>query len=128
LSLKRARLWSVKSYIEAHLSDPDLTLSKIAAQNGISLRYLHQLFRPMNMSVTEWLRLRRLQRCYELLASPRHAARSITEIAYSMGFSSSSHFSNLFRAEFGVRPSDIRRATFLPGPSKKTPPFADGTA
>ena len=128
LNLKRARLRSVKSYIEAHLSDPDLSLRKIAVQNGISLRYLHQLFRPLNMSVTEWLRLRRLQHSYELLASPRHAARSITEIAYSMGFNSSSHFSNLFRAEFGVRPSDVRRATLPPGPSTRPSPIADGTA
>jgi AraC-like DNA-binding protein len=127
-NLKLARLRSVKSYIEAHLSDPDLTLRRIAAQNGISLRYLHQLFRPTNMSVTEWLRLRRLQHSYDLLASPRHAARSITEIAYSMGFSSSSHFSNLFRAEFGVRPSDVRGTAFPPGPSSKASPIADGTA
>jgi AraC-like DNA-binding protein len=80
------------------------------------------------MSVTEWLRLRRLQHSYDLLASPRHAARSITEIAYSMGFSSSSHFSNLFRAEFGVRPSDVRGTAFPPGPSSKASPIADGTA
>jgi AraC-like DNA-binding protein len=88
----------VKSYIDAHLSDPDLSLGKIAEKNGISLRYLHQLFRPIHMSVSEWVRMRRLQRCYDLLTSPLHLTRSITEIAYSMGFSSSSHFSNLFRA------------------------------
>jgi AraC-like DNA-binding protein len=50
-----------------------------------------------DMYVSEWLRLRRLQRCYDLLPSPQNATRSITEIAYSMGLSSSSHFSNLFR-------------------------------
>jgi len=107
-SVQRARLRSVKAYIEANLSDPNLSLAMIAKQNGISLRYLHQLFRLTDMSVSEWLRLRRLQRCSDLLASPRNANRSITEIAYSMGFSSSSHFSNLFRAQFNVRPSDVR--------------------
>lgn len=109
--LQRARLRSVKAYIDAHLSDPNLSLEGIAKKNGISLRYLHQLFRLTDMSASEWLRLRRLQRCHELLASERHATQSITEIAYSMGFSSSSHFSNLFRAQFGVRPSDVRGAT-----------------
>jgi len=107
-SVQRARLRSVKAFIDAHLSDPDLSLGLIAKKNGISLRYLHQLFRQADMSASEWLRLRRLQRSYELLSSPRHAAQSITEIAYSMGFNSSSHFSNLFRAQFGVRPSDVR--------------------
>jgi len=114
-SVQRARLRSVKAFIDAHLSDPDLSLGLIAKKNGISLRYLHQLFRQADMSASEWLRLRRLQRSYELLSSPRHAAQSITEIAYSMGFNSSSHFSNLFRAQFGVRPSDVRGASAVPG-------------
>ena len=107
-SVQRARLRSVKAYIEANLGEPNLSLATIARQNGISLRYLHQLFRLTDMSVSGWLRLRRLQRCHDLLTSPRNANRSITEIAYSMGFSSSSHFSNLFRAQFHVRPSDVR--------------------
>ena len=107
-SVQKARLRSVKAYIDAHLSDPDLSLSDIARNNGISLRYLHYLFRQTEMSASEWMRLRRLQRSYDLISSSRCAAQSITEIAYSMGFNSSSHFSNLFRAQFGMRPSDVR--------------------
>jgi AraC-like DNA-binding protein len=107
-SVQRARLRSIQTYMEANLGDPNLSLSAVAQQNGISLRYLHLLFRHAKMSASEWMRLRRLQLCHELLTSPQHADRSITEIAYSLGFSSSSHFSNLFRAEFKVRPSDVR--------------------
>jgi len=109
-SVQGARLRSVKSYIEANLGDPNLSLTTIARRNGISLRYLHHLFRLEDMSASEWLRLRRLQRCHDLLTAPQQAHQSITEIAYSMGFSSSSHFSNLFRAHFKVRPSDVRGA------------------
>jgi AraC-like DNA-binding protein len=116
ISVRRARLRSVKNYIDAHLSDPRLSLSKIAEKNGISLRYLHLLFRPTDMSVSEWVRMRRLQRCYDLLTSPLHRTQSVTEIAYAMGFSSSSHFSNLFRAHFGLRPSDVRASPRGPGP------------
>jgi AraC-like DNA-binding protein len=108
MTVRRARLRSVKAYIDRHLSDPTLSLATIAKQNGISLRYLHQLFRLTDISASEWMRLRRLERCYDLLNSPDHATQSITDIAYSMGFSSSSHFSNLFRAQFGIRPSDVR--------------------
>jgi AraC-like DNA-binding protein len=111
-SVQQARLQSVKAYIEANLGDPDLSPAVIAKDNGISLRYLHHLFRLAEMSVSEWVRLRRLQRCHDLLTSPHAADRSITEIAYSMGFSSSSHFSNLFRARFNLRPSDIRGASY----------------
>jgi AraC-like DNA-binding protein len=110
--VQRARLRSVKSYIEANLGDPNLSLTTIARNNGISVRYLHHLFRLVDMSASEWLRLRRLQRCHDLLIAPQHAHQSITEIAYSMGFSSSSHFSNLFRTHFNMRPSDVRGAAF----------------
>jgi AraC-like DNA-binding protein len=114
-SIQLARLGSIKAYIESNLGDPNLSLATIAKQNGVSLRYLHQLFRLTDASVSEWLRFRRLQECYDLLMSPRHANQSITEIAYSMGFSSSSHFSNLFRAQFNARPSDVRGASVAPG-------------
>ena len=117
--MQRARLRSVKAYIDAHLGDANLSLGAIAKKNGISLRYLHQLFRQTDMSASEWLRLRRLERSYDLLASPQQAAHSITEIAYSMGFNSSSHFSNLFRAQFGVRPSDVRGTSVAAGLHRK---------
>jgi AraC-like DNA-binding protein len=122
--VQRIRLRSVKAYIDANLSDPNLSLGRIAKENGISLRYLHQLFRPTDMSASEWLRMRRLQRCYDLLSSPAHAARSITEIAYSMGFSSSSHFSNLFREQFALRPSDVRGASVTPISARHDSPLA----
>jgi AraC-like DNA-binding protein len=127
-TLQQARLRSVKAYIDAHLSDPNLSLLTIARKNDISLRYLHQLFRQMDMTASEWLRLRRLQRCYDLLASPEYGTRSITEIAYSTGFNSSSHFSNLFRAQFGVRPSDVRGSPVEACLSRRTPLLIDGAA
>ena len=61
-SVQLARLGSIKAYIESNLGDPNLSLATIAKQNGISLRYLHQLFRLTDTSVSEWLRFRRLQR------------------------------------------------------------------
>ena len=109
--VQSGRLLLVKNYIDEHLGDPDLSLTDIAKKNGISLRTLHQLFQPMGMSASEWLRTRRLQRCYDMLTSARHDERSITEIAYSAGFNSSSHFSNLFREQFGLRPSDVRKTS-----------------
>ena len=113
--VQSGRLLLVKNYIDEHLGDPDMSLADIAKRNGISLRTLHQLFQPMGMSASEWLRTRRLQRCYDMLTSARHDEKSITEIAYSAGFNSSSHFSNLFREQFGLRPSDVRRTSAAAG-------------
>lgn len=108
-SVRRARLRSIKAFIDENLSNPSLSLALIAKRMDVSLSYLHRLFKDSGGSASEWIWLRRLQRCYEMITLAEHAQTSITDIAYSMGFSSSSHFSNLFRETFGIRPSDLRR-------------------
>ena len=67
---QQARLRSVKDWIEEHLADPDLSPEKIARSNGMSLRHLHYLFRLTDMSVSEWILDRRLQRCYDRADAP----------------------------------------------------------
>lgn len=108
-AVQQARLRSVKAWIEDHLTDPDLSLEKIAKNNGISLRYLHYLFRLTDMSASEWIWDRRLQRCYDVLTRADLNHLSVTEVAYRLGFNSSSHFSTVFRRKFGIRPSDLRK-------------------
>ncbi|WP_316161013.1 MULTISPECIES: AraC family transcriptional regulator [unclassified Bradyrhizobium] len=106
---QKARLRSVKAWIEEHLTDHDLSLEKIARNNGVSLRHLHYLFRLTDMSVSEWILDRRLQRSYDMLTRLEQRALSVTEVAYQLGFSSSSHFSTVFRRKFGHSPSELRR-------------------
>ena len=108
-TVQKVRLRSVKAWIEEHLADPDLSLEKVAKNNGISLRHLHYLFRLTDMSVSEWIWDRRLQRCYDAFTRAELRPLSVTEVAYQLGFSSSSHFSTAFRRKFGISPSDLRR-------------------
>jgi AraC-like DNA-binding protein len=108
-AVQRARLRSVKAWIEEHLADPDLSLEKVAKHNGISLRHLHYLFKLTDMSASEWIWDRRLQRSYDVLTQPELVDSSITEVAYRVGFNSSSHFSTAFRRKFGIRPSDVKK-------------------
>lgn len=105
-SVKKARLRSVQQWIEDHLSEPNLSLERIAAANGMSLRYLHVLFEPCEMSASEWIWNRRLQLAYDGLA--RGDGRSITSIAFDHGFNSSAHFSTMFRHKYGISPRDVR--------------------
>jgi AraC-like DNA-binding protein len=109
--VQKAKLHTIKAYIEHNITNPVLSLSSIAKANGISLRYLHYLFRQEDMSPSDWIWNRRLMRCYNLLATTQGMDKSVTDIAYASGFSSSSHFSAMFKAKFGVRPSDLRRQT-----------------
>jgi AraC-like DNA-binding protein len=106
---QKARLRSVKAWIEEHLADPDLSLEKIAKSNGVSLRHLHYLFRLTDLSVSEWILDRRLLRCHDALIRPELRSSSVTEVAYRFGFRSSSHFSTVFRRKFGHSPSELRR-------------------
>ncbi|MGF7162475.1 AraC-like DNA-binding protein [Rhodoligotrophos appendicifer] len=104
-SVQQARLRSVKHWIETHLSDPNLTLERIANANGMSLRYLHRLFERDEMSASEWIWDRRLQLCYDQIA--KADGRSITSIAFENGFNSSAHFSTMFRRKYGVAPREV---------------------
>jgi AraC-like DNA-binding protein len=106
---QKARLRSVKAWIEEHLADPDLSLEKIARSNGVSLRHLHYLFRLTDLSASEWILDRRLLRCHDALVRPELRSLSVTEVAYRFGFRSSSHFSTVFRRKFGHSPSELRR-------------------
>jgi AraC-like DNA-binding protein len=42
-----------------------------------------------------------------------HGGKTVTDVAFSWGFSSSSHFSRVFRKYFGVVPSSIHKAQHL---------------
>jgi AraC-like DNA-binding protein len=102
-------LMRVKAYIEANLADPELSVERIAYACSISVRALHRHFaeHPAG-SVSRYLWERRLIRCAEVLRDPNQAHRSITDVFLSYGFSSSSHFSRLFKDQFGVPPVRYR--------------------
>jgi AraC-like DNA-binding protein len=104
-TVRKARLLSVQNWIEAHIGEHDLTLERIAVANGVSLRHLHVLFEEGEMTASEWIWSRRLQLAYDRLACGDR--RSITALAYDLGFNSSSHFSTLFRRKYGISPRDL---------------------
>ena len=108
-------LMRVKAYIEANLADPELSVEQIAQACSISLRVLHRHFAedPAG-SASRYLWKRRLIRCAEALRDPSQAHRSITDVCFSHGFSSSSHFSRLFKDQFGVPPVHYRVGLAFP--------------
>ncbi|MEM6683748.1 MAG: helix-turn-helix domain-containing protein [Pseudomonadota bacterium] len=107
-AFKRALLSRVQEYIIANLSDPDLGPQKIAETFNFSPRYLHRLFSEFDITVSDWIKKRRLQRSFNELQDSRFAAQSITQIALKNGFNDSSGFSRAFKAEFGISPRSAR--------------------
>lgn len=98
----------VKAYIAANLQDPLLSLDRIAIAIGCSKRYLHKLFSAEAETLNSYIWHARLERIRQDLADPRLLGRSITEIAFTWGFNSSTHFSRSFRERYGVSPRSFR--------------------
>jgi len=101
----------VKIYVRSHLRDPDLTIDRIAAALSCSKRYLHMCFADEGLSITEFIWSERLDRCRRELEQPPAPGRTITDVAFSWGFNSSSHFSRLFKKRFGAPPSRSRHCS-----------------
>ncbi|MFF4623423.1 helix-turn-helix domain-containing protein [Nonomuraea jabiensis] len=99
----------IRDFIELHLSDPDLSPESIASAHHISVRSLHKLFRSEGVTVSQWVRQRRLESCQrELASASRHL--TVAAVARRWGFASHSHFSRAFRVAYGVAPSEWQRA------------------
>lgn len=102
------RLHAVQAWIDAHLGDPSLSPARIAAASFISPRSLHRLFEAEGISVSAWVRDRRLEGCRRDLADPAQAGRTIAEIARGWGWSDAAGFSRRFRVAYGCAPSALR--------------------
>jgi AraC family transcriptional activator of tynA and feaB len=94
-----------QAFINEHLRDPDLSIDQISAELRCTKRYLHMLFSERGMTVSDYIWQARLQHCRQELEA--QGGKTITDVAFSWGFSSSSHFSRVFRIYFGIVPSSI---------------------
>ncbi|PCH74823.1 MAG: DNA-binding protein [Rhodobacteraceae bacterium] len=113
--VRAAHLTRVERFIRANLKHPDLSPGFIAAGCGISTRYLHDLFRDVNGTVSQHIRDQRLIAARDRLAAS--GSVRIADVAYRFGFSDQAQFSRLFKARFGVTPSDFQRQPAMRHPT-----------
>lgn len=107
----------VGALIEERLADPGLSPTGIADAHHISLRYLYRIFEAQQSTVSSWIRSRRLYHCRQDLADPALLARPVSAVGARWGFADATHFARVFKAEFGVTPTEYRRlCTDGPGP------------
>lgn len=103
---RNARLNTVLDHIRRELHCPALSPVTAAASLGISLRTLHDVFRPMGTSFGRHVRAARLEHCRQaLLANPR---RPVADICREAGFRSLSSFYRAFHDAFGISPNHLR--------------------
>ncbi len=108
--LRAARLHAIKAAILASLGEQGLSLTAIAAQHGLSSRYVQALFESDGATFSQFILAERLARVHRMLCDPLQMNRSISAIAYDAGFGDLSHFNRAFRRRYGATPSDIRAA------------------
>jgi AraC-like DNA-binding protein len=108
--LRAARQSAILQEIERNSSNPALNAKRIAAELGITPRYVHLLLEETGRSFQEHVLTKRLEMSEALLRDPLRHKSKISEIAAEAGFADLSYFNRVFRRHFGATPSDIREA------------------
>ncbi len=73
------------------------------------------MFETAGLSVCDFIRSARLDRCRRDLIDPAFADQSISAIASRWGLPSAPHFSRLFRKAYGCSPREFRRTAAVAG-------------
>ena len=93
-------------YIEANCIGP-LTVGEIADVACLSLAHFSRVFRATTgETVWAYVQRRRGERAMEMLQG---TDLPISEVAYSLGFSSQAHLTRCFKNQFGATPGQVRQ-------------------
>jgi AraC-like DNA-binding protein len=110
--LRAARLDAVKSDIIDHLGDEGLSVADLARRHRVTPRYVHMLFEAEGRTFSEYVVEQRLAHAHRMLTDARFAGRTVSAIAFEVGFGNLSYFNRVFRRRYGATPSDVREAAW----------------
>ena len=100
-------LQRLNQLIEQRLSSPDLNVSLLATELGVSRSSLFAKVKALtNATPNELIQLVRLRRAAQLLSD---GTRQVSEVCYTVGFSNPSYFAKCFQKQYGVRPADYHK-------------------
>ncbi|MFT3822824.1 MAG: AraC family transcriptional regulator [Chitinophagaceae bacterium] len=106
LQMKKPVKTDLAEVVEANFANP-VSIEQLAYLSGRSLAGFKRDFSTMyNMAPSEWIRIKRLHKAKETL---ENTTLPILDICYMMGFENPSHFSRIFKAQFGITPSSLRQ-------------------
>ncbi len=93
--------------VEARLDDSNLSIDDLASDMNLSRVQLYRKVKSITgSSPVELLRTARLNRAYQLLIT---TDKSVSEVAYIVGFTAPSYFTKCFKEEYGMVPGDVRK-------------------
>jgi AraC-like DNA-binding protein len=99
--------------IKHRFADPDISPREVAAETGISLRYLQKLFTVRGSTCGRYISSLRLDHAAHLIErrALTKTGQPLSEIAYACGFRDYTHFARGFRQRFGSTPGAVGQAT-----------------
>lgn len=96
----------LRDTIQANLADPELSVERIGEEIGMSRVQLYRKTKALTgMSPVELIRRSRLEKGKKLLTV---TDKTISEIAYAVGFNAPSYFTKCFKDEYGISPGEER--------------------
>ena len=101
-------LQNVIDLIEQNYQSSDLTVQMIAKQTHLSYVQFYRKFKAITgINAKEYIRTFRLKKAAHIFKNnPR---KSVSEVMYSVGFSSLSHFTSAFKKEYGMTPTQFKK-------------------
>ncbi len=109
-SLLKRELKTIRKYakkIEKNIAK-DFSLEDISAETGLTQAKLQEGFKLLyNKTVTEYIRHARLELARDYIATTE---MNISEVVYSIGFTSRSYFSKIFKERYGLSPSEFKNS------------------
>lgn len=97
----------IDSWIDSHLSDPNMTLEMLYEKLGYGRSKFFAKFNSLTgKTPREYIRERKLNKAAEML---RNDEMTISEVAYKLGFSTPQYLSTCFKAYFGMTPSQYQK-------------------
>ena len=96
-----------KDVVEKRLAESELSVEDLAADMHLSRVQLYRKVKSVTgSSPVELLRTARLNRGYQMLLT---TDKSVSEVAYAVGFTAPSYFTKCFKDEFGKSPTDMKQ-------------------
>ena len=104
--IDKSFLKQLRKIIQENLSNSDLSVEQIGDEIGLSRVQLYRKVKALTgYSPVEMLRKARLMRARHLLQA---TDKSVSEVAYAVGFSTPSYFSKCYKEEFDLQPAQER--------------------
>ena len=97
----------VMAIVNKNLSNSEFNISQMVDDVGLSRTQLHRKLKELTgFSASRFVQNIRMQQAMKLLKEKRV---NVSQIAYSVGFSSQTHFSTTFKQYYGVSPTEYIR-------------------